>query len=152
MSKKDGTNSEPLDALLCFQLYLGARSAMKAYQPTLDSVGLTYPQYLVMFLLWNAKSVSVKKLGQDLGLDSGTLSPLIKKLVEKGLVTKGRDPEDERGVLVSATKAGSALETKTRCMPEVLAKASKLDHEKYLSLIKPLTELNRAMRESLDSE
>lgn len=149
MSKQDQNNDvDPLDTLLCFQLYLASRNVIKSYQETLNSIGLTYPQYLVMFVLWRAEQVSVKVLCDELGLDSGTLSPLIKRLIDKGLVTKSRDPADERGVLVSATQQGREIEAKAQCMPEVLAKASKLDYPRYKSLMAQLKELNNALQDS----
>lgn len=134
-----------LDEQVCFQLYLASRNFMKAYKPVLDGLGLTYPQYLVMLVLWEHKIVSIKKLGDLLGLDSGTLSPLIQRMIERGTLTKARDVEDERGVLVSLTKAGSALKTKAVCIPSELLKTTELDGAKLMALLKPLKELNRIL-------
>lgn len=104
-----------LDEQLCFMLYAGSRAMTKAYQPMLKELGLTYPQYLVMMVLWEwAQSPppepTVKMLGARLRLDSGTLTPLLKRLEQQGLVTRRRDAEDERRVMVAATRQGCALE------------------------------------------
>lgn len=145
MSERDKNRVGTLDEQVCFQLYLASRNLMRAYHPILDSLGLTYPQYLVMLVLWEHKEVSVKELGQLLGLDSGTLSPLIKRMVEKGTLSKIRDSKDERGVLVSLTKAGASLKTKAVCIPADLLKSTDLELTKLLALLKPLKDLNRIL-------
>ena len=104
-----------LDEQLCFMLYAGSRAMTKAYQPMLKALGLTYPQYLVMMVLWewaqqSPSEPTVKALGARLHLDSGTLTPLLKRLESSGLVSRRRDQEDERRVFVEATKAGLKLE------------------------------------------
>lgn len=104
-----------LDEQLCFMLYAGSRAMTKAYQPMLKALKLTYPQYLVMMVLWEwaekaPAEPTVKALGARLHLDSGTLTPLLKRLEASGLVTRRRDHEDERRVFVVATAQGLALE------------------------------------------
>ncbi|MGH1374250.1 MAG: MarR family winged helix-turn-helix transcriptional regulator [Cellvibrionaceae bacterium] len=104
-----------LDEQLCFMLYAGSRAMTKAYQPMLKELKLTYPQYLVMMVLWEwAEKVpeepTVKALGRRLHLDSGTLTPLLKRLEASDLVTRRRDHEDERRVFVAATEQGKSLE------------------------------------------
>lgn len=106
-----------LDRQLCFLLYAGSRAMTRAYQPMLRELQLTYPQYLVLMVLWEWAGQSpldptVTALGKRLRLDSGTLTPLLKRLELQGLVTRLRDTDDERRVLVAATAAGLALETR----------------------------------------
>lgn len=105
-----------LDEQLCFMLYAGSRAMTKAYQPMLKALGLTYPQYLVLMVLWEwsekqPEEPTVKALGARLHLDSGTLTPLLKRLESSGLVTRVRDSEDERRVFVEATASGRELES-----------------------------------------
>ena len=88
-----------LDQQICFALYNASRAVIRAYGPLLEPLGLTYPQYLVMLVLWEEKTSSVKELGQRLALDSGTLTPLLKRLEQSGLITRRRDASDEREAL-----------------------------------------------------
>lgn len=98
-----------LDQQVCFALAVAARSVIGLYRPALEPLGLTHPQYLVMLALWQHRRLTVKELGGLLQLDSGTLSPLLKRLVSTGLVTKARDERDERVVVVELTESGAAL-------------------------------------------
>src|SRR6187200_2501718 len=98
-----------LDNQLCFALYSTSLAMTKLYKPLLEELGLTYPQYLAMLVLWEAEPRSVRELGEELGLDSGTLSPLLKRLESLGLVERRRSAEDERRVEVFLTGAGTAL-------------------------------------------
>ncbi len=98
-----------LDRQLCFALYSTSLAMTKAYKPMLDELGLTYPQYLVMLVLWEHERLTVSELGNRLALDSGTLTPLLKRLEGAGLVSRRRDAEDERRVLVAFTEAGCKL-------------------------------------------
>ena len=98
-----------LDRQLCFPLYACSREMIKEYKPYLDKLDLTYTQYITMMVLWEKKSINVKALGDQLYLDSGTLTPLLKKLEAKGLVTRKRSSEDERNLIISITEAGEAL-------------------------------------------
>jgi MarR family transcriptional regulator, organic hydroperoxide resistance regulator len=122
------TQPEPvqLDQLVCFALYAASRAVVNAYRPLLDEVGLTYPQYLVLLLLWQGGPRPVKDLGAALHLDSGTLSPLLKRLEAAGLVRRERQPGDERSVLVSLTEAGRDLERTARDIPRRAACLSEL--------------------------
>ena len=108
-----GPVSTPLDDQLCFALYTASRAIMGCYRPLLDALGLTYPQYLVMLVLWERGDSTVTGIGNALKLETGTLSPLLKRLVAAGLVTRTRQQDDERSVLVSLTPAGRALEART---------------------------------------
>lgn len=98
-----------LERQLCFAVYSTAHAFTRAYKPILDKVGLTYPQYLVMLVLWEKSELPVKIIGEQLDLDSGTLSPLLKRLEQNGLITRTRDPRDERQVIVSLTAKGDAM-------------------------------------------
>lgn len=113
-----------LDRQLCFALYRASRAVVQAYQPLLAALDVTYPQYLVLLLLWEQDGVPVKALGQRLDLDSGTLTPLLRRLEARGLVTRTRSAEDEREVLVGLTAAGRRLHAKARRVPrQLLAKS-----------------------------
>src|SRR5256885_8468672 len=120
--------SEPieLDQLVCFALYAASRAVIHAYRPMLDEVGLTYPQYLVLLVLWQRGPQPVKGLGTALQLDSGTLSPLLKRLEAAGLVRRDRQAGDERSVLVTLTPAGAPLEAPARDTPRRAARATTL--------------------------
>jgi len=110
-----------LDQQLCFALYSASRSLTRAYAPLLEPLGLTYPQYLVMLVLWEHRSASVKALGERLALDSGTLTPLLKRLEKRGLITRRRDPDDERVVRIDLTPDGQRLRARARRVPTELA-------------------------------
>jgi DNA-binding MarR family transcriptional regulator len=118
-------NSEPVEVLrldrqLCFALYGAANRVTRLYRPMLDALGLTYPQYLAMLVLWEASPRTVGALGEALDLESSTLTPLLKRLETQGLVARARDPEDERRVIVTLTEAGAALREKAKAVPEQL--------------------------------
>ena len=104
-----------LENQLCFPLYACAREVVKKYKPFLDDIDLTYTQYVTMMVLWEKPSVTSKEIGERLHLDSGTLTPVIKKLAEKGLVTRARSAEDERNLVVTLTDTGLALRDKAAC-------------------------------------
>ncbi|SCK20859.1 MarR family winged helix-turn-helix transcriptional regulator [Vogesella sp. LIG4] len=109
-----------LDAQLCFALYAASRAMTQAYQPLLAPLGLTYPQYLAMLVLWECDGISVKAMGERLQLDSGTLTPLLKRLEAAGLLQRRRSSEDERSVLLHLTAAGAALEELAASIPATL--------------------------------
>ena len=109
-----------LDQQLCFALYSASRALVRAYGPLLAPLGLTYPQYLVMLVLWEGEGISVKRLGDRLGLDSGTLTPLLKRLEKQKLLVRLRDERDERVVRLGLTDDGRALRTKARRIPVAL--------------------------------
>ena len=110
-----------LENQLCFPLYACAREVVKRYKPYLDEIGLTYTQYITMMLLWEYRRITSKQLGERLYLDSGTLTPVLKKLEEKGLVTRLRDPRDERNLIVTLTEAGEALKVPAARIPPQMA-------------------------------
>lgn len=106
-----------LDNQLCFALYAASGLVTRAYRPLLEPLGLTYPQYLAMMALWETSPQTVGALGRRLSLDSGTLTPLFKRLESAGLVIRERDPEDQRRVLITLTKAGAALKVRAADIP-----------------------------------
>ncbi|TDG13378.1 MarR family transcriptional regulator [Seongchinamella unica] len=106
---------------VCFPLYAAANAVVRAYRPLLQDLDLTYLQYMTLMLLWEHKQMSVKALGQQMSLDSGTLTPLLKRLESKGLVSRARDTEDERVRLIAVTPAGMALRNKAKNIPGQLA-------------------------------
>ena len=113
-----------LDHQLCFALYSSSLAMTKLYKPLLDPLGLTYPQYLVMLVLWEQDGVAVKEIGERLFLDSGTLTPLLKRLEAAELVKRTRSTEDERQVLIALTPKGEALREKARAVPQSILAAS----------------------------
>ena len=131
----DHPNAKPpssppkLDDQLCFALYSAGLALTKVYRPILEALGLTYPQYLAMMALWERDDISVNALGAQLRLDSGTLTPLLKRLEARGLIARRRDPEDERRVRVGLTEAGRALGTQAADVPLAIGKAAGLSRE-----------------------
>ncbi|SDP21370.1 MarR family winged helix-turn-helix transcriptional regulator [Actinacidiphila guanduensis] len=120
-----------LDDQLCFALYAASRAVTARYRPLLDTLGLTYPQYLVMLVLWERQEVSVKELGAALQLDYGTLTPLVKRLESNGLVRRERRPDDERSVRVLLTAEGTALREKAEGVPPAMGAAMGLAPEEF---------------------
>ena len=118
-----------LENQLCFPLYACAKEVVKQYKPYLDKLGLTYTQYICMMALWEKKEARVKEIGEMLYLDSGTLTPLLKKLEEKGYVRRKRSSEDERELIVSLTKEGARLEERAGSVPESVGACIKLEPE-----------------------
>lgn len=123
-----------LDLQLCFPLYAVSRAITTRYGQLLGEVGLTYPQYLAMLALWKARRMTVGELGERLRLDSGTLSPLLKRLQTAGLVERRRDPGDERRVQVEPTPEGWQLRERVAHVPAAIAAAMRLEPEVYLDL------------------
>ncbi|PYG87113.1 DNA-binding MarR family transcriptional regulator [Ruminiclostridium sufflavum DSM 19573] len=111
---------------LCFPLYACSREVIKKYKPFLDAVGLTYTQYIAMLVLWEVKSINVKALGDQLYLDSGTLTPLLKKMELQGLVKRRRDTKDERNVIVTITKQGEKLKEQASEIPSKISECVSL--------------------------
>lgn len=128
-----------LDHQVCFALAVAARSVIGLYRPVLEPLGLTHPQYLVMLALWQHRRLTVKELGGLLQLDSGTLSPLLKRLVTLGLVTKTRDERDERSVVVTLTDEGGALRERALTVPRAVMARLGMDVDDLVSLRDSLT-------------
>src|SRR5919107_2421712 len=138
-----------LDRQVCFALYLASRAATAVYRPVLEDMGLTYPQYLVMLVLWESEPRGVKELGEELGLDSGTLSPLLKRLEALGLVERRRSGEDERRVAIHLTPAGRDLSGKAGTIPQQLADAAGLSAGELDQLRVTLGRLTAALHSAL---
>ena len=119
---------------LCFPLYACSKEIVRMYKPFLDELDLTYTQYITMMVLWEQKQVSVKELGEKLYLDSGTLTPLLKKLEAKGLVTRMRSEKDERNLVVAITEEGEKLKEKAVEIPIQIAGCTNLTEEEGLML------------------
>lgn len=117
-----------LDEQLCFPIYAASNLIVKAYRPFLTPLGLTYPQYLVMLVLWEKECISVGDLGQILHLDSGTLTPLLKRMETSGLINRSRDPNDERRVLISLKDKGRDLSAEAEKIPKELTKNIEFDN------------------------
>lgn len=130
-----------LDDQICFRLYVASREVIKKYKPILENHNLTYTQYLTMLVLWEERKISVKKIGERLHLDSGTLTPLLKKIEQMGLIIKYRDPNDDRVVIVELTDQGLDLQDKVKDIPEEIFCSVGLSKDKLLELKKDLDEL-----------
>ncbi|WP_040338709.1 MarR family winged helix-turn-helix transcriptional regulator [Candidatus Blastococcus massiliensis] len=128
------TPSVALDDQLCFALYAASRAVTARYRPMLEAIGLTYPQYLVMMLLWEEDHQTVGQLGSRLALDSGTLSPLLKRLTAAGLVTRHRRLEDERSVAIALTDDGRALQEKAYGISQEMIDAIGFDTGEFTEL------------------
>ncbi|MDY6961968.1 MAG: MarR family transcriptional regulator [Pseudomonadota bacterium] len=112
-----------LDSMLCFAVYAAGHAFTRFYKPRLDAIGLTYPQYLVFMVLWEADGITVKALGDRLFLDSGTITPLVKRLEARGLLRRQRDEEDERMVRIYLTPEGRALREQALAVPLAVGSA-----------------------------
>lgn len=118
-----------LENQLCFPLYAASKEVIRRYKPLLDKVDLTYTQYIAMMVLWEENEINVKTLGEKLYLDSGTLTPLLKKLESKGYITRKRLDKDERNLDISITKKGLALQEKVKNVPEEIGKCVNLSED-----------------------
>ena len=123
-----------LENQLCFPLYACAKEVVRRYGPLLEPLDLTYTQYITMMALWEQEEISVKALGERLWLDSGTLTPVLKKLESKGYALRRRSENDERSVLVSLTEAGRALQERAAGIPAALGGCIRLEPEEALQL------------------
>ena len=130
-----------LDNQLCFPLYAASKELIRHYKPILDNYDLTYTQYITMLVLWENKTITIKELGKKLYLDSGTLTPLVKKLVTKGYVTKKRDDKDERNLIVSITKKGLELKDKIKDVPNKMSCCVNLNKEESIELYQLLQKM-----------
>lgn len=137
--EKGNLETKNYDALklgvqLCFPLYACAKETVRLYKPYLDELGLTYTQYIVMLVLWEKEKLTVKELGKRLYLDSGTLTPLLKKLEAKGLLNRERSKEDERNLDITLTDAGIAMKDEALKVPYEMAKCVILEKEEKEAL------------------
>lgn len=123
-----------LENQLCFPLYVCAKEIVKAYTPYLEKLGITYTQYITMMVMWEHKELQVKEIGECLYLDSGTLTSVLKKLEEKGFVTRRRSEKDERGLIVTITESGEELKDKAVDIPKQLGGCVDLEPQKVKEL------------------
>ena len=140
------TSSLPLRKQLCFAVYSTSHAFTRAYRILLEPLGLTYPQYLVLLVLWERDGMRVKEIGAQLYLDSGTLTPLLKRLEALGYVRRLRDPTDERQVTIQLTPAGIALEAKAVSIPNDLACMMQMEMHEIQELIDRLAKLRAALQ------
>lgn len=145
-STKDTYSCLKLENQLCFPLYACAKEVVRNYKPFLDELDLTYTQYITMMVLWDKKEMNVKEIGKCLYLDSGTLTPLLKKLESKGYIERHRSKEDERNLMIRITKEGEALKEAAQSVPERMGKCIALNEseakELYTLLYKVLTKFH----------
>ena len=134
-----------LDNQLCFALYSASLAMTKLYKPLLEELGLTYPQYLVMLVLWERDGVAVSDIGDRLSLDSGTLTPLLKRLESAGLVSRIRDVQDERRVHISLTAAGRRLKQRAHKIPGCVIEATQCDLPEVIRLTGELRNLRQRL-------
>src|SRR5467141_4721590 len=132
---------------LCFAIYSTAHAFNRVYKPLLKRLGLTYPQYLVMLVLWERDGLPVRDIGERLFLDSGTLTPLLKRLETAGLIKRTRSTEDERQVLIALTPQGHALQEKARTVPQAILATSACSISELSALKNELV----ALRDRLDA-
>lgn len=135
-----------LDEQICFALYSASRAFTSRYRELLEPLGLTYPQYLAMLVLWESEPISVSHLGERLQLDSGTLSPLLKRLETAGLITRTRAADDERSVLVGLTPVGDSLRAEAVDIPWQLCASTGLTPADLMRLQAELSSLTATMR------
>ncbi len=136
-----------LENQLCFPLYACSREIIKRYKPHLDKLDLTYTQYIAMMVMWERRQVNVKELGEYLYLDSGTLTPLLKKMEQKGYVARARSERDERNLIVTVTDAGMALRDKAVDIPAAIGSCTNLTREESETLYGLLYKILRAESE-----
>lgn len=137
-----------LDRQLCFALYSASLAMTKLYKPLLEPLGLTYPQYLAMLVLWEGDGITVSQLGERLALDSGTLTPLLKRLEALGMLQRLRDAADERRVLLQLTAAGRALRSQAQAVPATIARATGCELGEITSLTAQLQQLRQRLIDS----
>jgi MarR family transcriptional regulator, organic hydroperoxide resistance regulator len=141
----EDTVKTKLEQQLCFAIYSTMHAVTKAYQPLLEKLGLTYPQYLAMLVLWEGGDVTVKELGDRLYLDSGTLTPLLKRLDAMGLVQRARDPKDERRVRVTMTDKSKALHREAQSVPAQIMGAMGRPADELKAVRKELRRIRNAL-------
>lgn len=134
---------------LCFPLYAAAKDMVRRYKPLLDPLGLTYTQYIVLLVLWERGESNIKALGEALHLDSGTLTPVLKRLEQQGLIVRGRSAADERNLAVSLTAAGEALQLQAAQVPLQIGKCLNLSPEEAKVLYTLLYKLLEVNHEAL---
>ncbi|ART77069.1 MarR family transcriptional regulator [Sutcliffiella horikoshii] len=130
-----------LDNQLCFKIYSAEKKMMKLYRSYLDEQGITYSQYLVLLVLWERDAISVKELGEKLILDSGTLTPMLKRMETNQLIVRNRSKKDERSVVITLTPKGKALNKEVECIPNKFLEKISLNTDELKALSELLTKL-----------
>ena len=136
-----------LDKQLCFALYSASLAMTRLYKPLLEPLGMTYPQYLALLVLWEQDALSVSQLGERLFLDSGTLTPLLKRMEASGWLLRERAADDERRVIVSLTRQGRALRARARAVPVKLASATGCSADELMALTGQLQQLRARLHD-----
>ena len=145
---RDEAAAITLDDRLCLALYTASRSMTARYRVALEEFGLTYPQYLVMVLLWEESSVPVGRIGERLSLESSTLSPLLKRLEAMGLISRTRDRSDERLVIIGLTRAGRRLQETAASVTLEICQASGLSLDAMTALVGELRDLDAQLKDA----
>jgi len=140
-----GGDTPKLDQQFCFAVYSTLHALNRIYAPLLDRIGLTYPQYLVMLVLWETDDLTVKAIGNRLQLDSGTLTPLLKRVEAMGLIRRARDPGDERQVRVKLSESGSRLQKEARGIAAEVARATGRSNDDLKAIRKDLRKVRNAL-------
>ena len=138
-------HNPPLEDQLCFSLYATSMAINRVYKPLLDELGITYPQYLVLSVLWEEDGRSIGAIANRLDLEPSTITPLVKRLEAAALVSRTRAPEDERSVRVSLTKRGRALREESRCLGETLFARSGMEPKELIALNREVRRLREAL-------
>jgi DNA-binding MarR family transcriptional regulator len=146
MTQADRVRASVLDEQVCFALYTASRAMTGCYRPMLDALGLTYPQFLVLLVLWERGDTSVTGIGHALQLETGTLSPLLKRLEATGFITRTRQAEDERSVVVGLTPAGRAVEERVAAVQNEVSDATGLTESEIVALRATLRALTANLR------
>lgn len=146
------TEGLKLENQICFKIYTAEREITKLYRDLLRELNVTYPQYLVLLLLWEKNSLSVKELGQRLFLDSGTLTPMLKRMELNGLVKRKRSVQDERIVIISLTEKAEKLKEKAECIPNQLIENISMNKEELTLLNETLTSMLDMLQNQSDQE
>jgi DNA-binding MarR family transcriptional regulator len=128
-----------LENQICFKIYTAERKITKLYRGLLEELNVTYPQYLALLVLWEKNAITVKELGEKLFLDSGTLTPMLKRMESHELIERTRSVEDERNVIITLTKKGVELKSKAECIPSQLVENLSMNYEELKSLDQTLT-------------
>ncbi|NEZ40554.1 MarR family winged helix-turn-helix transcriptional regulator [Paenibacillus alvei] len=154
-SKQDNTIQPDdllkLDNQLCFALYTASKEITKMYRPMLEKLQLTYPQYITLLALWETDNLTVKELGQRLSLDSGTLTPMLKRMEQQQLIERKRGAQDERQVFITLTPKGHELKSTASCIPAELVNKASSAHIPVDSLMRSIQELTAHLRRLHDA-
>lgn len=137
-----------LENQICFPLYVASRLVTRAYQPMLDDMGITYPQYLVLLSLWEQDKQTVNQISQGLFLNTNTITPLLKRMEKTGIITRTRSQEDERKVLITLTEQGKVLKEKAYCIPENILASMGKSTDEVIQLKKQLHSLIQQMEQA----